>query len=348
MNRQASPDLLTTHSYIMQATDVFGCLVSDEESHQIQTKTLDADEHIPVAHTLESRLIIPVQEDEETGEVRIKGDQTLELSVWGESREKRTWPSRGVTRSREDEESLEQPCLATVSFGFNTSHTWLVEASLFNDGQEAGLEPESALDETGNNLLVVKLARLVGEKSFKIPEAARAVYEVSLATGHSRRNQHEEFSIDRRAEVLQEETGRPIPPSLKDIPRITACREALLTPSPDDPSWINTTVTMDDYRRTGRESRRVITDYSMTEYNGFLPVDIIDAPLGFAQVYAPDRNPTGISFSIDVSQLMLGPDRTARIAESDAEVREMMSPFIRAITNYRRYRTAAAKVLLGA
>ena len=337
MSNPNSPELLTTHQYIVGAMESFGADGQHELRHSITTMPLEPSEYIPVEHIFEARLVVPVKELE-SGELKLNGPQRLRMGVWTPYLPRRIGHFPGTTTRSPDgfRGATEQRCLAQVEFWFNTKRTLEVRGGVTLDGKEAGLDAENIRDDSGKNLLLSELAELEQQRrSLGIARAANLIVATSMYTGTSyerKTSVADLYSIVRDIHIA---TGKRIPESLQNnLPHISYEMKGTLPLAPEDPSTTSHTTTIDTINSSGQ---REFTHWKMTQYDGHRPVNPGHLALSL------DGEETGMSFGIDVTQLTLGQPHVEVTATTPEEARQMVDSLYRAVSGLRRYSNSIAR-----
>jgi hypothetical protein len=341
-NSPADPDLLTTHQYMQGAVAEWATLRYRRLEHGGTTGEIEPNEVIDAAHILEAEYIIPLRRDPVTQDARPYGPRSLTLKAWGPPEAKRAELPVGSSL-KWTPDGMQQRQLASARFSFNTKRVLDVTGMVYADGTAIGLDAAKVKDESPDNLLLAELALLAARQSLTVAQAARLIMSDSIMLSSSIERRRADLRIGPLARKIQAQTGKRLPDSLQCLrTQVNIYERVGLPASPGAPTTTVRKITIDDF---GAPGGRVLTDYVTTEYQGYTPAR--PEHLALHTVRTAGGRPTALSFGIDVREQPVLGERSPTVATTAQEARTMVQPFVRTITNLRRYQRAAISELVG-
>lgn len=347
-----SPDLFTTSDYLEDAVNEFGRTSYHNIRHRLATMTLEATDDIPTPHVLEATVTVPITRDGQDGTARVAGPRRLEINLMkdetsGDERivstgYESTLYLTGNTKDLVKYHRLTDagnahayPGLASTTIKFSWERVTDAYGDCFDDGALLGLEQHNFATGSRDNFLLSYLANLNGRRAVSVQTAASWVAKNSFMNGTSTEEISSFFDVSEAARAIERKTGVPKPKSLAGSqPYIDRGVWARIGPN-------IVTQGEDDFDFVGAKYSYLIRgmgDYSITfselEYAGKSPVEIDGDNTD--TLYDFD-DPT---YDFNIYKQSYGSDAKEYV-ESDDEVRALIQPVIRAVSNLRRYRNRA-------
>lgn len=343
MSNTPTPDLITTHKYVVEAVDYLGDLTFHDVVHKLGTRVMEATSAIPEPHVLEATVKIPVKQDPETEQLLPSGEpRTLTLELYSDFMPRRTGFHPGsITRFTPDSD-MEQRQLARSIFKYNTKRLIDSYGEVQLDGENIGIDLDVVTDPSNKNFLLSYLAAMSAHRSLNPAHAADFVAAVSMNGARTIDHSAATVDIHKFACKVSEYTGIEIPKSLNsaELPQISFTGKRQLSSVEGTPTISINATAIDSYDHESHS--RIITDWLMTQYNGFTPID--PQHLAFYEVLSDNEAYDGTSFGIDARTRVTGSDpyeAQESFAKTFEEARDMVGPLVRAVSNLRRYRTNA-------
>lgn len=318
--------------------------------HRVETQALEPTKDLPMPHVVEAEVVMPITGyDEETNKYSFNGsERSLRLSLrtdWMPRRSDGDRPGGAPTGyvTRADKEGLEQRVLAEVNFKFNTRRILGLYVNVLGDGLAAGIEPTAIDVGTKQNMLLRYVSQLAGCRPLGVRSAAEVLSGASLATAQSSERIRGWVDITRTARQVQKISGKPVPASLRGVPRLEFKSDTQISSDPEKDLWSKSRYVLHEYNFNGKDFRHVFTDWHLAQFTGHIPISF--PALEYYSAYDADGERGHFSdFAIDAVQTVrTAQGETEKVAESYAEARDMMSPYINAVTSFRRYYHAAAR-----
>jgi hypothetical protein len=305
-------ELIKTANMIVYSYRVFGNTYSTFEEHNVHLAPLESTPSIPVSHTVDIKLTIPLAEDED-GKFSRKGDRNLSIAVLGEAGEpSERLPSMDGIHTRLTQTDLatglETPILAVSHLVYTLHRPKSVHSRVALYGVEAGIDE---IEHNDASFFTGIMANLLGSRSLSIRRLGAITTELALENGRSAVREIGILNVATFAEALEKQGI-----STDALYRLAAARKlpsffyessARMIRSSDEPTITESTLRCSAFQNGVQTN----TTFLETDFKGFSPADPTSHAV-FTQLVDEDSLEVGNS-----SRAFDGEFRTSRYPDAD-------------------------------
>ncbi|HSH56257.1 MAG TPA: hypothetical protein VK983_05555 [Candidatus Limnocylindrales bacterium] len=341
-----TPDILTTHSYVVGAIKEFipqpdQGIVTD----RLVSTELPPNKYIDADHQLELTVQAPTKIDAETGISEVGSPKVLNVSAWTPPVPKRNRTFIGTSRSYVGSAD-EQFLLGNIDLTFNSKRVLSVKDYFQATGNGDALVDLDSTKPYKDHPLILAARELLQVKATRPQTLSEYAVQTSFFLGHTQETISVHTSAAEMAAGILETTGKAMPNSVRDNGTHFSVTHTTTYPygGYEAPAQITTKLEIDEFHP--RPAQRVITGYTITQYDNYSPSNPDDHMALLSGIQYHDGESSGFSLGIDVDQHVLyageqSPENSYKKAETPAEARMMIKGLTSSISKLRRYKNQA-------